>query len=1612
MVTKNYNYRIALDGGQLTQDQLLKIAAAAQKMADDVTGAGRKAADALKPAGEAVDGLAARISQGLKSSGIVTAIEEIAGTVSGRLVGAFETAQASSGALGAALTNLGPIGLAAGAGIGFLVEKIAGLRQYAEIEQAQLRIAAVLKATGASAGLTAGQLRELTNEIAAGSFATKAEVREAEAILLTYTNVVGNNYVKALKLADDASAVFGGGIAQWSRTLGQALENPVDGMQRLRRLHIELSDAQKQLITTTQTTEGVAAAQAVEMDILAGKIGGAAEGEHAGLAGAFDSASKAQAQFLKDLNDSPVLFAAAKSAAELYAAALKSLGGGFKPTLELQLQSAEGALAQAEGNQGSYLRQVAAALAKQDIGRGGTQADDVEGLRQRVADIKQQIESAQIQEQADKDTAALNALRAELNKQGDSLIAGSRSLADQEKLLLAHRSAVEQSANAVRIADAGQKAYNEALKAIPNDASADSRALLTEKAQGLRAVAEGTEKVKIAQEGAKKAAGEAAQELTKEDAALRQAAEALTSFVNKQADKALDPGTKIVKDYNLALTELAVRIGAAREALDSYQGSGKEQQKLTEDLAAAESAYDTAIGLAPAVLHEAEEAHNKAHDAAYKELTNLVAEVDATKGGAEALKQYNEIKKEAEVRAQVYASVLGFEKTQTDDLAEAQRRATDAADKAVQKTRELFGAQQNAALIGKAEQAWDNAFKNAANQIDNTIVRSLRDAFDGKKATDWGQTMKTILADLAAQIVNIALIKPAIGQALLAAGMTESAASFGASPAAIAGATGSNAGGAGFTGTLSNASSLFSTGSSAFNLFKGGAGLGTSVSGAFTVPLAADFVGPPTAAQAAASSFSFFAPQAAGASSGFLGGSGALGLGLSSAGMATGIGALIMIGRIIQDNNKDNALGKGLLGLMGPGIDQVMDNPKLAIPTALGVPFLNAFGLFDKKPSVGPNFNSIMGVDSAGAAARLASGADNGGSVDDAVTMGNAAAKGINAFVQLIGATAFANTGGGQVGQFKQKFFSSPLGEVSSEFGSADEAVQDFVVRSLKRADYTGIGEDVVTAIRHSIATNIDDLVKDAAFATGFRDTIKAFMTGQTDPTKLIEVQASVAGQALLKTITDFKAKTAELGLDTAAAADATKSLLDIMIGVKDAAPPMSAAAQQLAVVKANFEALKPALMEVGYTAAQATDLIAGGIARTRRQLQGDYVTGLARDTYSAYGLGVVNDIAAIKGDFSTDLGTASALGLGPEFASNKFNARILAAVRSAGSGPDAGFALNAILANASGAGADDFFIRAAVGAMMGQNKAADDLTKAAEQQQAAAQKQQEAAQALAGVTSFLRTLDVSELSPLSPANQLAAARGLVEGDKASGNNANLPGDEQTYLKLAQTFYGIASPEYAAIYAREKGDLTAIVDPVATALAGTTAAVNGTTSAVIASGAAVVAAIGAAANRNSPVPGVPASVFNGFNPGQIAAFAASYNRNAPSIIPGLTNGDLEGFSPEQIATFAASLGIPARAGGGDLDPGIALVGERGPELVATGGARVFNAGQTRQILSGSGGDSRVPEKLDELITLAKAALFENATLRRINSEQLAELARLRAAAGSPPITVPRQAFAA
>jgi hypothetical protein len=88
---------------------------------------------------------------------------------------------------------------------------------------------------------------------------------------------------------------------------------------------------------------------------------------------------------------------------------------------------------------------------------------------------------------------------------------------------------------------------------------------------------------------------------------------------------------------------------------------------------------------------------------------------------------------------------------------------------------------------------------------------------------------------------------------------------------------------------------------------------------------------------------------------------------------------------------------------------------------------------------------------------------------------------------------------------------------------------------------------------------------------------------------------------------------------------------------------------------------------------------------------------------------------------------------------------------------------------------------------------------------------------------------------------------------------------------------------------------------------------------------------------------------------------------------------LAGTRPFNATAFdwdAIGIDVPGFAAGGDFGGGLRIVGERGPELEATGPSRIFSAQQTRDMLSG-GNPKLVADLLDEMKGLRDEAAEAN-----------------------------------
>ncbi len=253
--------------------------------------------------------------------------------------GAFENFAQSAGSVGRVLTEMGPAGLIAAAGIGAIALAIHSAVEEAELfNQAQRKLDAVLQATGGSAGKSKDQLTELAEAYAHTTLYTAEQVQQSEAILLTYQKIHSNIFDQALQATLNVSTLFDKDLTSSARAVGRALEDPVKGMTALQRVGVQLDPIMKENIKNLVATGQEAAAQQVILDALAHAVGGQAAAQDQGLTGASHNLSESLRELKIALGENIEQSGIMQGAVNGLATAFSKLREQIRPTAEEELK--------------------------------------------------------------------------------------------------------------------------------------------------------------------------------------------------------------------------------------------------------------------------------------------------------------------------------------------------------------------------------------------------------------------------------------------------------------------------------------------------------------------------------------------------------------------------------------------------------------------------------------------------------------------------------------------------------------------------------------------------------------------------------------------------------------------------------------------------------------------------------------------------------------------------------------------------------------------------------------------------------------------------------------------------------------------------------------------------------------------------------------------------------------------------------------------------------------------------------------------------------------------------------------------------------------------------
>ena len=143
--------------------------------------------------------------------------------------------------------------------------------------EAETKLQQVIRTTGYAVGVSADEVSRLADNWEYLSGIDADLVRSAGAVASTFTKLSTEVFPDTIEQALNMSTMFGGDLQQSMIQLGTALNDPIQGIGRLRRIGISFTQAQKDQIKTLMDANDILGAQTVILDELEREIGGVTE---------------------------------------------------------------------------------------------------------------------------------------------------------------------------------------------------------------------------------------------------------------------------------------------------------------------------------------------------------------------------------------------------------------------------------------------------------------------------------------------------------------------------------------------------------------------------------------------------------------------------------------------------------------------------------------------------------------------------------------------------------------------------------------------------------------------------------------------------------------------------------------------------------------------------------------------------------------------------------------------------------------------------------------------------------------------------------------------------------------------------------------------------------------------------------------------------------------------------------------------------------------------------------------------------------------------------------------------------------------------------------------
>lgn len=201
-------------------------------------------------------------------STLVEYILNLKGNLSSGIQDATNHTNQLHSALGGVEKIMGVLGIAFGAYqlVSFAKESA---EKFHELEQATAKVEANLTSTNEIAGMGMSELQGFAKELSSKIQATRAEVTDMQSQLLTFPAITKDVFQQSMGLVADIAKQTGHGLSETAIMYGKALNDPIQGLQKMQRYGVVFTEQEKEKIKALEASGHLILAQKEMMNDIA-----------------------------------------------------------------------------------------------------------------------------------------------------------------------------------------------------------------------------------------------------------------------------------------------------------------------------------------------------------------------------------------------------------------------------------------------------------------------------------------------------------------------------------------------------------------------------------------------------------------------------------------------------------------------------------------------------------------------------------------------------------------------------------------------------------------------------------------------------------------------------------------------------------------------------------------------------------------------------------------------------------------------------------------------------------------------------------------------------------------------------------------------------------------------------------------------------------------------------------------------------------------------------------------------------------------------------------------------------------------------------------------------